>query len=177
MCPPAGLLVGLTRKAQDCLPAHLAESASQSMLVTREERLLAHIQSSLVTAGPRGTSGGGHAQSQTHRAVIHLEKRKPTATQTIPSLEVALGDSHQTAHSFHLELKPLQAPLGTRTPRLKTKTDRRKPMEKGGGLVCTESRSDGCGVGGGKVGPGLAACGYRGSLLSTPIEQKGPLGK
>lgn len=75
----------------------------------QEELLCAQIQYTSVTAGSPGMSGEGHTQSQTHRAVIHLEKRKPTATQTLPSLEVALGDPHQTAHSFYLELKSLQA--------------------------------------------------------------------
>lgn len=32
----------------------------------------------------------------------HLEKRKPTAIQTVPNLEAALGDPCQTAHSFTL---------------------------------------------------------------------------
>lgn len=174
MCPPAGSPAGSMRNAQEHLAGYLAESTPWLTLVAREELLRAHIQSPPVTAGPQGTSGGGHTESQTHRAVIHLEKRKPTATPTVPSLEVALGDSHQTAHSFHLELKPLQAPLGSGTPSLETKTDRRKLMEKGEGPVCSESRSDWCGVRRGKVGLGPVACGYGGRLLSTPIEQKGP---
>lgn len=86
------------------------------MLVTRGAARLTTPDGAPVTAGPQGTSGGGHTESQAYRAVIHREKRKPTATHTVPSLEVALGDSHQTAHSFHLELKPLQAPWALRLP-------------------------------------------------------------
>ena len=126
MCPPAGSPAGSMRNAQEHLAGYLAESTPRLTLVAREELLRAHIQSPPVTAGPQGTSGGGHTESQTHRAVIHLEKRKPTATPTVPSLEVALGDSHQTAHSFHLGLWDSQ-------PR---NQDRQKEVDGEGGRAC-----------------------------------------
>lgn len=126
------------RNARECLAGCLAHSTLQLTLGPREAAPRTYPVHS---EGPKAHQGGGHTSSQAHRAVIHLEKRKPTATQTVPSLEVALGDSHQTAHSFHLELKPLQPPTapnphprGSGTPRLETKTDRRKLMEKGEGL-------------------------------------------
>lgn len=160
------------RKARYSLAGFLAQGVLQLMPVTERAapctdpvrscfcRALGHVR--------------GRAQPQTHRAVIHLEKRKPRATQTVPSLEVALGDPiKQPIHST------LNSNL-SRTPRLETKTDRRKLMEKGPGLcaqrVIRVGRGEKAGLGLDALEVNLAACRYGAACCQLQLSKKAPRG-
>lgn len=124
---------------------------------------MAHVASPLSPQGPkcvRACGERGHTRSHTHtQSSDSSGKKEAHSHSNCTEPGVALGDPSNSSF-IHLVLKPLQPPLSSWAPRIETKTDRRKLVEK----VCTEiwaqrgEEKMGLGLDGLEVN--LAACGY-----------------